>query len=105
MTSFERAFREYDPEHEADLLRAITMAITETSKLDDEPVICIRTGEVLAALSTAMAATLAMTPGTDVPSHLRHAVECLARRIRRQAAKARAEGVADILGAGTAGHA
>lgn len=46
-----------------------------------------------------LVATLALVPAMDVPSELRKAVEALAKRVRREVARGRAEGVADILGA------
>ncbi|MCC6778524.1 MAG: hypothetical protein IT537_18155 [Hyphomicrobiales bacterium] len=46
-----------------------------------------------------------MSPDMDVPSRLRETVDGLARRIRREVANAKAEGVADILGAARGGRA
>ena len=65
----------------------------------------IRTGETIAALATCLAMTLSLVPGADVPSRLREMVDQLAKRIRRDAARAKAEGLGDIFGAARGGHA
>jgi hypothetical protein len=104
-TTLERACAGYDAEFERSLVEKIGEAIALTSLTTDRQVIALRTGEMLSALATCMAATLALCPDSDVPSRLREMVEQLAKRIRRDAAKARAEGLGDIFGAGKAGHA
>jgi hypothetical protein len=42
---------------------------------------------------------MALNPANDVPSHLRQNCDQLARRLRSDVARARAEGVGDRLGA------
>jgi hypothetical protein len=104
-STLEEALAGYDPAHERALTDAIMAAIATASLCADQPVAVVRTGETLSALATCMAAMLALCDGMDVPSHLREAVDRIAKRIRRDAARARAAGVGDILGAGRAGHA
>jgi hypothetical protein len=52
-----------------------------------------------------MTVVLAMVPRMDDASELRKAADSLARKIRRQVARARAEGAADVLGGARGGHA
>jgi hypothetical protein len=104
-TTFERACAGHDPDFERALVAAVTEAIALTSITTDQNVIAIRTGETLGALATVMSATLAMVSDADVPSRLREMVEQLARRIRRDAAKARASGDFDKFGIGREGRA
>ena len=82
-TTLEQALRGYDPAFERILVDRITEAIALASLTTDGRVIALRTGEVLAALGTVIAATLALTPDSDVPSRLREMVEQLAKRIQR----------------------
>ena len=104
-TTFERACAGYDPAFERALADAITRAIANASLTTDQAVLAIRTGESIAALATVIAMMLSLVPGADVPSKLREMVDQLARRFRRDAAKARAEGLGDFLGAARGGHA
>jgi hypothetical protein len=104
-TSLERAYAGYDREFESTLVAAIVEAIALASITSDQRVMALRTGEMLGALATCMAATLALVPDADVPSRLRDMVDKLASRIRRDAAKAKADGTFDIFGAARGGHA
>ena len=104
-TTFERACAGYDAEFERALADVITLAIARASLVTDKNVIAIRTGETIAALATCLAMMLSLVPDADVPSRLREMVEQLAKRIRRDAAKAKAEGLGDFLGAARGGHA
>jgi hypothetical protein len=104
-TTLERACSGYDVAFERALADAITRAIANASLTTDQAVLAIRTGESIAALATVIAMMLSLVPGADVPSKLREMVDQLARRIRRDAAKARAEGLGDFLGAARGGHA
>jgi hypothetical protein len=104
-TSLDRACTGYDPAFERALVNAIGEAIALASITTDKNVMALRTGETIAALATCMAATLACVSDADVPSRLREMVNQLARRIRRDAAKARAKGLGDIFGAVRGGHA
>jgi hypothetical protein len=104
-TDFRRATAGYDEDFERALVDEIANAIGLASLVTDANVLALRTGETIAALATCMAATLALCPDADVPSQLRHRVDQLAKRIRRDAARARAEGVGDLFGAAPGGHA
>jgi hypothetical protein len=104
-TSLDRACAGYDPAFERALVAAISEAIALASITTDRNVMALRTGETIAALATCMAATLACVSDADVPSRLREMVDQLAKRIRRDAAKARAEGTFNFLGAARGGHA
>jgi hypothetical protein len=104
-TTFEQACAGYDAAFERALVDEIANAIGLASMVTDANVLALRTGETISALATCMAATLALCEGMDVPSHLREAVDRIAKRIRRDAARARAAGVGDILGGAKAGRA
>jgi hypothetical protein len=67
----------------------------------------IRTGETLEALISCMISFVAMSPHFDTPSHLREFAEGLAKRVRREVAKARAGGFCEdfIFGAQKGGSA
>jgi hypothetical protein len=104
-TSFQRACAAYDPAFERALADEITLAIARASLVTDQNVMAIRTSETIAALATCLAMTLSLVPDADVPSRLREMVDQLAKRIRRDAAKAKAEGLGDFLGAARGGHA
>jgi len=96
-TTFERASREYDEEFKRALVAEITSAICKASMVTDSDlrVIALRVGETCEALTTLLISFAAMSPHFDVPSHLREFAENTAKRIRRDVAKARAEGVWD----------
>jgi hypothetical protein len=104
-TTLATAMRGYDPAFERTLVDEITKAIALASITTDQNVIALRTGEMLGALATCMAATLALVSDADVPSRVRSMVDQLAGRIRRDAARARAEGAFDIFGAARGGRA
>jgi hypothetical protein len=104
-TSYARAAAGYDEQFRRELAGEIITAIAKASVVADAPVMAIRTTETLDALADALVTVLAIVPRMDVPSELRKAAEALARRLRRDVARARAEGAADILGARVEGHA
>jgi hypothetical protein len=104
-TTFGRACAGYDATLERALADEITLVIARASLTTDRNVLAIRTGETIAALATCITATLALVPNVDVPSRLREMVEQIAKRIRRDAAKARPEGLGDIFGAARGGRA
>jgi len=106
-TSYERATREYDENFKRDLISAITRTIFEASMVTDPElrVMAIRVGETCEALTSCLVSFAAMSPQFDVPSTLREFAESTAKRIRRDVAKARAEGVFDKLGARRGGNA
>jgi hypothetical protein len=104
-TPYARAVHGYDPEFRHILTEQIITAIARASALQDAPIVAIRTSETLDALSDALITMLALVPDMDVPSKLREAAENLARRVRREVARARAEGLGDRLGVRHEGHA
>ena len=99
-TTWARATCEYDEDFKRDLIAEIVNAITKASLCTDANVMAIRIGETLEAFA-------AMSPHFDVPSHLREFAETLSKRIRRDVAKARAEGFGEdfIFGARRGGSA
>ena len=97
--AFRRACAGYDPAFRHHLRDVIFAAIAEESIIPDAKVMAIRTGETMDALADNLIATMAMVPKFDTPSELRQACEALAKRVRREVAQARAEGIGDILGA------
>ena len=61
-TIFAKATLEHDPEHELELIEAITRTIFETSVVSDVNAIVLRTGETAEVLITILAGVLAMSP-------------------------------------------
>jgi hypothetical protein len=105
-TTFERACVGYDDEFQQALVTEITEAIWRVSMVTDANVMALRTGETAAALVSCLGTVLALCPDHDVPSRLRQRVDLIAKKLQRDVAKARAEGIADhILGATRGGHA
>jgi hypothetical protein len=106
-TTFERALSGYDPDFERALIDEPMRAIAMASKVTDANVLAVRTGETAAALVTCLGVVLALCPDHDIPSRLRQRIDEIAKKLRRNVAKARAAGVADtILGDGKfQGHA
>jgi hypothetical protein len=103
----QRALEGYDENFRRELAGKILEAIAEASRLEGSPpIMAIRTTETLDALADCLVMTLTAVPAMSVPSKLRAAAEALAKRVRREVARGRAGGVADILGAnGMGGHA
>ena len=96
----------YDQGLRRQLADAILKTIANESLVADAAVMAIRTGETLDALADILVTIMAMVPTFDTPSELRQAAENLSKRLRREVAQARAEGVADeILGARKGGCA
>jgi len=62
--------------------------IAEASMVTDAPIMAIRTGETDAALVTSLASVLALTPDARSPTALRHAVDPIAKSLRRKATAA-----------------
>jgi len=105
-TTYARATRENDEEFKRALISEIIAAIAKVSICSDEPkIMAIRTGETVEALLSRLISFAAMSPHFDVPSHLREFAENAAKRIRRDVARARAEGTFDSLGAAKGGRA
>jgi hypothetical protein len=92
--TYARAVRDYDRKFQEHLASAIVSAIAEASIVTDPDlrVMALRVGETLEALSSVLISFAAMSPHFDTPSHLREFAKTLAKRIRREVAKARAEG-------------
>ena len=62
--------------------------------------------KIITTIADVLVTVLAMVPSMDLPAELQMAVDALAARVRREVARGRAEGIADILGAsGVEGHA
>ena len=107
-TTYARATREYDEEFKRALISEIIAAIARVSICGDDTkpkIMAIRTGETVEALLSCLISFAAMSPYFDTPSHLREFAENAAKRIRRDIARARAEGTFDNLGAGKGGRA
>jgi hypothetical protein len=108
-TTYERAVREYDEDFKRALITAIVHAVCEASLCTDPDlrVMAIRTGETCEALLSVLISFAAMSHYFDTPSHLREFAEGAAKRIRREVAKARAEGFCEdfIFGARKGGNA
>jgi hypothetical protein len=102
-----RAVAGYDPAFRRALADAILAAIAEASLIEGDPaVMVVRTTETLDALADVLVSVLVLVPAMDVPAVLARTAEALAARVRREVARGRAEGIADILGAnGKGGHA
>jgi hypothetical protein len=92
--TYARAVREYDDEFQRALCAAIVKAIVDASVVTDPDlrVLALRVGETVEALTTVLISFAAMSPQFDVPRDLRMFAETLAKRVRRDVAKARAEG-------------
>jgi hypothetical protein len=90
--TYARAVASYDPEFEAVLTREIHAAIVKASKVVDADVLCIRTGETIAALVSNVAYMLALAPdAVRSPTALRKTIDDLAKCLRRKAAEAAAD--------------
>jgi len=91
MTTYERATRVYDDEHERELCDAIMRAIAETSRVSDANVMVIRTGEAASALVSVLAMVLAFSPAAaHSPTAIRKTVDELGKRLCRRVTAARA---------------
>jgi hypothetical protein len=101
--SFTRALAGYDPKFRRALTSKIIETITKASIVADANVCAIRTGETADALVDCLVFSLSLSPSMDVPSDLRLTAEHFAKRLRREVARARANGVGDILGGGKGG--
>jgi hypothetical protein len=90
-TDYARAAAGYDDEFRRHLAETIFSAIAEVSFVTDANLICLRTGETRDALVDCLISVMSLTPHYDVPSHLREFAETLAKKIRRDVARFRAE--------------
>jgi hypothetical protein len=87
----------YDEQFERLLADAIITAIAEQSRVDDVNAIVLRTGEMVAALTTVLGTALTLCPDTHVPSRLRAMVEQIGKQLRRDVARAKAKGLGDAF--------
>jgi hypothetical protein len=76
-TTYARATASYDDDFRRRLIEEIITAIAKASLVADD---------------TCLITTASLAPHFDTPSHLREFAEDTAKRIRREVAKARAEG-------------
>jgi len=90
-TAYARATASYDDDFRRRLIEEIITAIAKASLVTDANVMA-RTGEMIEALTSCLIATASLNPHFGTPSHLRKFAEELAKRVRREAAKAQAEG-------------
>jgi hypothetical protein len=95
------AGRAYDERFKRTLIREILDAIAKTSVLPGSNTVMLRAGETVEALLSTLIAMAAMSPAFDAPETLNQFAETTAKRIRREVAKARAQGRFDsiVLGA------
>jgi hypothetical protein len=90
-TNYERATSGYDDDFRKRLADAILRVIGESSVVTDAKVMCLRTAESRDALVDCLISVLSLTPFYDTPSHLREFAEHLAKKVRRDVARLRAE--------------
>jgi hypothetical protein len=80
----------YDPAHEKALLDAVTQAILKTSRVSDACAIVLRSDEIMAALTEAIARFLALAPSTSKsPAAVFALADAFGRHLQQQAAAAR----------------
>jgi hypothetical protein len=105
-TTYARATASYDDDFRRRLIEEAITAIAKASLVTDANVMAIRTGEMIEALTSCLIATASLT-SFGTPSHLREFAEELAKRVRREVAKARAEGFYNdfVFGARRGGNA
>ena len=105
-TTYARATASYDDDFRRRLIEEIITAIAKASLVTDANVMA-RTGEMIEALTSCLIATASLIPHFGTPSHLREFAGELAKRVRREVAKARAEGFCNdfVFGAHRGGNA
>jgi hypothetical protein len=105
-TTYARATASYDDDFRRRLIEEIITAIAKASLVTDVNVMA-RTGEMIEALTSCLIATASLTPHFGTPSHLREFAGELAKRVRREVAKAQAEGFCNdfVFGARRGGNA
>jgi hypothetical protein len=88
-TTYERATREYDPDFERAIAAAVTEAIAQVSRVTDANVMVLRVGEIIAALVTVLAGTIALSPAvTRSPTQLRKFLDETTKHLRQQTMQA-----------------
>jgi hypothetical protein len=103
-TTYARAKASYDDDFRRRLIEEIITAIAKASLVTDANV---RTGEMIEVPTSRLIATASLTPHFGTPIHLREFAEELAKRVRREVAKAQAEGFCNdfVFGARRRGNA
>jgi hypothetical protein len=94
-----KPYRTTDPTGQASSSNGATAAHSLPPMVSDQRVMAIRTSESLDALADVLGAVLSLVPAMSTPSELRKTCEALAKKLHKDVARARAEGVADRLGA------
>lgn len=102
-TTYAHATASYDEDFRRRLIEEIITAIAKASLVTDANVMA-RTGEML---TSCLIATASLIPHFGTPSHLREFAGELAKRVRREVAKAQAEGFCNdfVFGARRGGNA
>jgi len=105
-TTYAHATASYDEDFRRRLIEEIITAIAKASLVTDANVMA-RTGEMIEALTSCLIATASLIPHFGTPSHLREFAGELAKRVRREGAKAQAEGFCNdfVFGARRGGNA
>jgi hypothetical protein len=81
MSKLERAHAGYDPAFESELAEVVLRAIVEASKIDG--IVVLRTGETANALTSVLAATLALAPSAvRSPKAIREIADSVRRRLQ-----------------------
>jgi hypothetical protein len=89
-TNYARAVAGFDEQFRDALMAEIIGTVAECSVITDAPLLAIRTGETADALLRCLITVLALSPQMDNPRELREYAALIAKRIRREVAKARA---------------
>jgi hypothetical protein len=90
-TSYARASTGYDDAFRKHLADAICKAIAEVSLITDANLLVLRTGETRDALVDVLITVMGLTPFYDTPSRLREFTEHLAKKVKRDVARLRAD--------------
>jgi hypothetical protein len=90
-TSYARATAAYDDDFRRHLAEVIFTAIGEASFVADANLLVVRTAETRDALVDCLISVMSLTPFYDTPSHLREFAETLAKKVRRDVARFRAD--------------
>jgi hypothetical protein len=88
-TTFACATRKYDPEFERTIAAAVSTAIAQVSLVTDANAMVLRTSEIIAALTTVLASTIALSPAITLsPTQVREFLAVNAKRLQRQTMQA-----------------
>jgi hypothetical protein len=90
-TNYARASAGYDDAFRKHLADAICKAIAETSLISDASLIVLRTVESRDALVDVLITIMGLSPFYDTPSRLREFAEHLAKKVKRDVARLRAD--------------